>query len=187
MVNILRLLIPPREDPRLARSLTVTIGSFFSGVAILYGVSKLAISDHYIPKFAGGAFLVISLVLALSHLFRFFRLRYFTWVGLGVGLLLLSLLLYVSTIAGAVCHALTAKIGLLVLGVAGFSSVCYGVVWWLEANTRSTQTHSEETQTVNADGVAVKNLILVIVAFLSLFVFVNEFVILSLSMPCKSS
>jgi hypothetical protein len=188
MVKILRPLNPPRQDPRLARSLTLTIGNFFSGVALVYGFVNLAISTHYIPQFVGGALLLISLVLALYHLVRFFSLRYFTWVGLGVGLLLLTLLLYVSTISRAVCHTLTAKLGVLVLGVAGFSSVCYGVISWLEENTERRQALFEETQTGDDDnGVAVKNLIFVIVAFLSMFVLVNEFVILSSSMPCHSS
>lgn len=187
-----RLLIPPREDPRLAQSITLTTLFFFLGVALLYGFANLAISSHFVFKLIGAGLLLVSLALALIHLVRFFSSRYFTWIGLGLGLLLLSLLLYLLTISAAVCHQLTSKWGVLVFGVAGFSSTCYGVMSWLDAYTPGLSEQSDtqtttcgSTPTGNDTVTAVTNLILVVVAFLSIFAIVNELVILSWSRPCQ--
>lgn len=192
MGNFSRLLIPPREDPRLGQSITLTTSFFFLGVALLYGFANLAISGHFVFKLIGAGLLLVSLALALIHLVRFFSSRYFTWIGLGLGLLLLSLLLYLLTISAAVCHQLTSKWGVLVFGVAGFSSTCYGVMSWLDAQTLGLSDQSDAQTTTggstprgNENIIAVRNLILVIVAFFSIFAIVNELVILSWSSPCQ--
>jgi len=171
--------MPPGD---IKSDITIVVLSFCTGIAFIYGVEGLSLTDDGFFKWAGLIPLLVSLGLALKYLYTYFKESSLTSLGLGLGSLLMTLMLYVMSVGSYVklCHVFTAKILILALGTVGLSLFCLGALYLLEEMQANSQSSPPEPITSDP----FKNLILVVISFFSLLIAITEFVIHSASKPC---
>jgi len=171
--------MPPSD---ITSDVTIVVLTFCVGIAFIYGIEGLSITNHGFFKWAGLIPLLVSLGLAIFYLHKYFKESSLTSLGLGLGSLLLTLMLYVMSVGSYVklCHVLTAKILILALGTVGLSLFCLGALYLLQEIQANNPSSPPELVTPDP----FKNLILVVLTFFSLLIAITEFVIHSASKPC---